>query len=37
VALSGSLSGAAGRDGPRVRAAALAHLSGAGAVPGRRL
>jgi len=35
VALSGSLSGAAGRGGPRDRAAALAHLPGAGAAPGR--
>lgn len=36
VALSGSLSGAAGRGGPGDRAAAPAHLPGAGAAPGRR-
>ena len=31
VAVSGSLSGAAGRGGPRDRVAALAHLAGSGA------
>ena len=33
VALSGSLSSAAGRGGPRDRVAALAHLPGSGAAP----